>query len=165
MARETSIEIIAPDDLPLMRRLIEMFGTAFDEPHEYHDKPPSDEYLSGILAKPGFIAVAALDGDNVVGGLTAYTFDKYEQDRREIYLYDLAVLESHRRRGIATAAIEALRAEAAKRDIYVIIVQTEDWNEPASAVYRRLGVEEKVLSYDIDPAVVRTGTKPGPGGG
>ena len=150
MARETSIEIIAPDDLPLMRRLIEMFGTAFDEPHIYHDKPPSDGYLAGILGSPGFIAVAAVEDGAVVGGLTAYIFDKYEQDRREIYLYDLAVLESHRRRGIATAAIRTLCAEASRRGVAVVIVQTEHWNDAASAVYRKLGKEEKVLSYEID---------------
>lgn len=46
------------------------------------------------------------DERKVVGGLVAYELEKFEQDRREIYIYDLAVLESHRRKGVATRLIE-----------------------------------------------------------
>ena len=38
-----------------------------------------------------------MNGNEAVGGLAAYELDKFEQDRREIYIYDLAVVESHRR--------------------------------------------------------------------
>ena len=34
----------------------------------------------------------------------------FERARSEVYLYDLAVAESHRRQGIATRLIDALRA-------------------------------------------------------
>ena len=85
----------------------------------------------------------------VVGGLTAYQLDKFEQDRREIYIYDLAVNEEYRRRGIATATIEALRVEAARRDAYVIFVQADLEDAPAIALYEKLGVKETAHHFDI----------------
>jgi aminoglycoside 3-N-acetyltransferase I len=38
-----------------------------------------------------------------VGGLIAYELEKFERARSELYIYDLAVAEDHRRRGVATA--------------------------------------------------------------
>src|SRR5688572_22282167 len=96
-------------DVPLLKDLLRVFGEAFGDIDTYQHAAPSDAYLSALLAKPHFIAVAALDGETVVGGLAAYQLDKFEQDRREIYIYDLAVLEAHRRRGIATGTINTLR--------------------------------------------------------
>ena len=55
----------------------------------------------------------------------AYELEKCEQDRRELYIYDLAILESHRRKGIATRLIEELKRLAKERDAYVIFVQAD----------------------------------------
>ena len=141
---------LSPADVPLMKGLLRVFGEAFDDIDTYQHKTPSDTYLSGLLAKPHFIAVAALDGDTVVGGLAAYQRDKFEQDRREIYIYDLAVLESHRRRGIATGTINALREIAAQRDVYVIFVQADLGDAPAIALYDSLGTKETAHHFDIE---------------
>lgn len=51
------------------------------------------------------------EGD-VVGGLVAYELAKFEQERSEVYIYDLAVLASHRRQGVATALIAELKSLA-----------------------------------------------------
>ena len=48
------------------------------------------------IGKNHFIALVALDGNKVVGGLAAYVLDKFEQERKEIYIYDLAVSKDHR---------------------------------------------------------------------
>ncbi len=110
---------------------------------------PSDAYLRGLLAKPHFIALAALDGDRVVGGLAAYELEKFEQARSEIYIYDLAVLESHRRQGIATALIRSLQGIGKQRGAYVIYVQADPPDEPAIRLYQSLGTREEVLHFDI----------------
>jgi aminoglycoside 3-N-acetyltransferase I len=87
----------------------------------------------------------------VVGGLAAYELRKFEQARSEIYLYDLAVAATHRRRGIATGLIEALRDIGARRGAYVIFVQADTGieDEPAIALYTKLGAREDVLHFDI----------------
>ena len=81
----------------------------------------------------------------------AYDLQKFEQQRSEIYIYDLAVAATHRRRGIATALINALRAIGAARGAWVIYVQadTGDDDAPAIALYESLGVRENVLHFDI----------------
>jgi ribosomal protein S18 acetylase RimI-like enzyme len=56
----------------------------------------------------------------VVGGLAACELRKFEQERSEIYIYDLAVAVGHRREGIATALIRELQRADAARGAYLI---------------------------------------------
>src|SRR3954453_3672009 len=100
---------LTPTDVPLLRQLNAVFGEAFAERETYTAEPPSDAYLEGLLAKEHVIALAALAGEEVLGGLVAYELDKFERARRELYIYDLAVGGEHRRQGIPTALIEHLR--------------------------------------------------------
>ena len=86
----------------------------------------------------------------MVGGLVAYELDKFEQERSELYIYDLAVQEHHRRHGIATALIERLRSIASARGAWVIYVQADYGDEPAIALYEKLGTREEVMHFDID---------------
>jgi aminoglycoside 3-N-acetyltransferase I len=136
-------------DVPLMRSLNALFGEAFGDPDTYGAQPPSDAYLAGLLAKEHVIALVALAGDEVVGGLVAYELDKFEQARREIYIYDLAVAAVHRRQGIARALIDRLRQIATQRGAWVIYVQADYGDDPAIALYQGLGTREEVLHFDI----------------
>ena len=117
----------------------------------YQSAVPSDEYLRSLLAKPDFIALAALANEKVVGGLAAYVLQKFEQERREIYIYDLAVQEQHRRRGIARGLINDLRHIARKRGVYVIYVQADKIDDAAIKLYQSLGTKEDVFHFDIAP--------------
>ena len=85
--------------------------------------PPRDEYLAALLAKPNVIGLVARDDQQVVGGLMAYVLDKLEQERSEVYIYDLAVAETHRRKGIATKLINELKPIARAKGAYIIFVQ------------------------------------------
>lgn len=133
-----------------LKGLMHVFADAFEDDATYRSAPPSDAYLAGLLAKPHFIAVVACERAAIVGGLTAYILDKPEQDRREVYIYDLAVAESHRRRGIATELIETLRRTAAEHDAFVIYVQADLADAPAIALYDTLGSRALALHFDID---------------
>jgi len=125
------------------------FGKAFGEARTYGENQPSAGYLRHLLSSDNFIALAALKSDEVVGGLAAYELIKFEQERSEIYLYDLAVAVEHRREGIATALIQKLKKVAAARSAYVIFVQADVGDEPAIALYSKLGVREDVLHFDL----------------
>jgi aminoglycoside 3-N-acetyltransferase I len=76
-----------------------------------------------------------------------------------MYIYDLAVAKAHRREGTATALIEGLKKVAAARGAYVMFVQADTGveDEPAIALYTKLGVREDVLHFDI-PVGRPTGT-------
>lgn len=140
---------LATADVPLLKVLLGVFGTAFEDAVAYESNVPSDVYLSRLLGKEHFIAVVAMADGAVIGGLTAYLLDKFEQDRREIYIYDLAVLAEHRRRGVATGLISELKRIAAERDVYVIFVQADLEDGPAIALYEKLGTKETAHHFDI----------------
>lgn len=131
--------------------MLAMFGEAFDDRATYTQAQPDDSYLRGLLSNGAFIAVAAISGDDVVGGLAAYTLPKFEQARTEIYIYDLAVATAYRRRGIATAMIEDLKRIARVKGAYVIYVQADHGDDAAIALYTKLGIREDVLHFDISP--------------
>jgi aminoglycoside 3-N-acetyltransferase I len=141
---------LTPTDVPLLRALNALFGEVFGDREVYGAQPPSDAYLEALLAKEHVIALVALVGQEVAGGLVAYELDKFERARRELYIYDLAVREIHRRQGIATALIERLRQIAAKRGAWVVYVQADYGDEPAIALYDKLGTREGVLHFDIE---------------
>lgn len=145
------VSVLSPADLGTMRAMLTMFGEAFEDRLHYTQAQPDDAYLRDLLSSPMFIAVAATVGEQVVGGLAAYVLRKFEQARSEIYIYDLAVDDAHRRQGIATALIEALKQVARERGAYVIFVQADHGDDPAIALYTKLGVREDVLHFDIDP--------------
>jgi aminoglycoside 3-N-acetyltransferase I len=102
-----------------------------------------------LLGSEYFIALVAMANNSVVGGIAAYELPKFEQERSEIYIYDLAVAETHRRHGIATALIEELQKIAAARGAYVIFVQADIGDAPAVKLYSKLGTREDVLHFDI----------------
>ena len=131
-----------------MQAVNRLFRQAFGD--EGYDGPPaSDAHLARLLADDRFIALAAYRDGMLAGALAAYELVKFEADRSEIYIYDLAVSEPHRRRGIATALINALRQLARDRGCWVIFVQADPPDEAAVALYDGLGTREEVLHFDI----------------
>jgi aminoglycoside 3-N-acetyltransferase I len=134
----------------LAERLNTLFGEAFEDAATYQGDRPSHEYLEQLLAKDDMIILVALADGELLGGLVAYEFPKLESARREIYIYDLAVRGAHRRRGIASALINELQGIARVRGAWVIYVQADYGDDPAIALYRKLGTQEEVLHFDID---------------
>lgn len=148
--RDMTFERLQPGDLSLMRDLLAVFAVAFEDEESYLGHPPDDDYLTSLLARPDFFCLAALAEGKVVGGLAAYELQKFEQKRSEVYIYDLAVLESYRRQGVATALIEHLKPLARDRGAWVIYVQADLVDDPAVALYTKLGTREDVLHFDIE---------------
>ncbi len=146
-----TIHRLGPADVPLLRKLNVLFGKAFAEPDTYQAAPPGEVYLERLLGREHVIALVALAHGEAVGGLVAYELEKFERERREIYIYDLAVAETHRRQGIATALITHLSEIAHERGAWVIYVQADYGDDPAIALYEKLGTREEVLHFDIAP--------------
>jgi aminoglycoside 3-N-acetyltransferase I len=149
MSPSVSIHTLGPGDATLMRSILSMFGEAFHEVETYSGAQPGTDYLEHLLGRDTFIALAAVEGSQVVGGVAAYVLPKFEQERSEIYIYDLAVAETHRRQGIATSMIEELQRIGALRGAYVIFVQADYGDDPAIALYTKLGIREDVMHFDI----------------
>ncbi|OQW61421.1 MAG: AAC(3)-I family aminoglycoside 3-N-acetyltransferase [Proteobacteria bacterium HN_bin10] len=145
-----TIHRLASGDVALCRALNALFGAAFDDAEHYGAKPPADAYFEALLRKEHVIPLVALSDGEAIGGLVAYELEKFEQQRSEIYIYDLAVAEAHRRQGVATALIRYLGDIASSRGAWVIYVQADYGDEPAIALYTKLGRREDVMHFDID---------------
>lgn len=140
---------LTSSDTAALKDLLRVFGEAFEDVDTYQGAIPSEPYLRSLLATPTFIVVVARHGEQVVGGLAAYELRKFERERSEIYIYDLATAHDHRRRGVATGAINELKRVARQRGSYVIFVQADRGDDPAISLYEGLGTREDVHHFDL----------------
>lgn len=147
-----STRALTASDAPALRNMLGLFSDSFEDPESYLKQQPTDEYLTKLLASDTFIAIATFAQGQVVGGLAGYVLHKFEQERSEFYIYDLAVAEHFRRRGIATDLIETIKVTAQQRGVYVIFVQADYGDDPAVALYTKLGIREDVMHFDILPS-------------
>lgn len=142
------IQRVGPGDVSKMEAANRLFSDVFGE-EGYHGPPASRDHLDRLLADNKFIALTAHIEGEMVGALAGYELVKFEAERSEIYIYDLAVREQYRRLGVASALIEALKPIARERGAWVIFVQADPPDAPAVALYDKLGNREEVLHFDI----------------
>lgn len=138
-------------DIGAMRDLNALYADAFEDHETYHRDTPDDAWLAHQLGRETIILLVAESEGAIIGGLTAYELPKLEAARSEIYLYDLAVAETHRRRGVATALIAELQHIAADTGSWAVFVQADYVDPPAIALYTKLGAREEVLHFDLPP--------------
>lgn len=145
------IRRLGPADIETARNLNALYAHAFEDVDTYRHDTPDNAWLAQQLGKQATILLVAEIHGAIVGGLTAYELAKLEAARNEIYLYDLAVAEAHRRKGIATALIEELQHIAAETGAWAVFVQADYEDPPAIALYTKLGIREDVLHFDLPP--------------
>lgn len=136
-------------DVSYFRAMLDMFGREFQEIDTYSGAQPSDTYINELLASDSFFALVATREETVVGAIAGYELKKFEQERSEFYIYDLAVDEGHRRKGIATALIRAFGNIAEEKRAWVMFVQADPTDQAAVALYEKMGQREDVYHFDI----------------
>ena len=144
-----SIERLGPADIADMHDANRLFADVFGD-EGYQGLPPGDDHLRRLLVDDKFIALIARQDGRMIGALAAYELVKFEAERSEIYIYDLAVREEYRRQGVAAALIEAMKPIAAEKGAWVIYVQADPADAPAVALYDKLGLREEVYHFDIN---------------
>lgn len=130
-----------------------LFAEVFEDEASYAASPPDDAYVVEQLARRDTILLLVEARNEVIGALASYVLPKFEQARSEVYIYDLAVAKPWRRCGVATALIDETRRIAREIGAWVIYVQADTLpeDEPARALYGKLGTREEVLHFDIAP--------------
>jgi len=146
-----SIREITPADISTFRAMLDLFGREFEEVETYSDNQPDNDYIRELLASDTFFALVAEEDGEMLGAIAAYQLKKFEQKRSEFYIYDLAVAEAYRRRGVATLLIESLGEIAKEYGALVMFVQADSSDAPAVALYEKLGIRENVFHFDIKP--------------
>ena len=65
--------------------------------------------------------------------------------------FTISPSEPYRRRGIATVLIEELQRIAHDRGAWAVFVQADYGDDPAVALYTKLGAREDVMHFDLPP--------------
>ncbi|MEU6660822.1 GNAT family N-acetyltransferase [Streptomyces sp. NPDC046821] len=108
------------------------------------DGPTRPEWAKRFLETPShhlFLAYDAYDRQAPVGFVSGV--ETIHPDKGvEMFLYELAVAEPFRRRGIARALVERLAALARERGCYGMWVGVDTDNTPALATYRSAGARD-----------------------
>jgi len=137
----TTIRALGPDD----GELVVAAGNLFDH-------PPELQIAERFLRSPGHHLLMALEG-NVATGFVSGIEMTHADKGTEMFLYELAVGEAFRRRGIGRALVQALLETAGARGCYDMWVLTDDDNEAALGTYRTTGATDEsahvMLTWDL----------------
>ena len=139
------IKQLTNKDLAKFTSLINLFNTVFEEEHP---STGSTANSLKLLNNKSFIALVALTGDEVVGGLTAYELPKYYSDTSEIFIYDLAVKPEYQRQGIGKGLLQSLKDYCIDHGIKEFFVMAHEEDEHAIEFYHATGGNaEKVINF------------------
>ncbi|WP_330177840.1 GNAT family N-acetyltransferase [Streptomyces sp. NBC_01498] len=107
-----------------------------------YDGPARREWAERFLAAPGHLLLIAY-ADGIPAGFVSGIEMLHPDKGVEMCLYELAVDEPYRRRGIGRGLVDALAAVARERGCYDMWVGVDTDNEPALATYRSAGARDE----------------------
>jgi ribosomal protein S18 acetylase RimI-like enzyme len=106
------------------------------------DHAPTREWVERFFARDGHHLLFALDDAGEPIGFASGVELTHPDKGTEMFLYELAVLEAHRNRGIGGTLVRELAELARSRGCYGMWVGTEPDNAAALATYRAAGAAE-----------------------
>jgi GNAT superfamily N-acetyltransferase len=136
------IRLATPADGPAIVGLIRALA-------EFEKLPPPDPAAEERLLRDAFATnpprvqfwVAADEQGEIVAYAACFETYSTFRARPSLYLEDLFVHPSARRRGLATRMLAHLREEAERRQCGRFEWTVLDWNEDAKALYQGIGAE------------------------
>jgi [ribosomal protein S18]-alanine N-acetyltransferase len=124
------------------------------------DAPPTELLAERFLSKEGHHLLYAVDDDGEPVGFVSGVETTHPDKGTEMFLYELSVAETHRRRGIGTALVRSLAELARERGCYGMWVSTDAGNEAALGAYRAAGARPPqpfvMLEWSFGQATSRT---------
>jgi len=102
------------------------------------DRPPVADATRRFLADPGHHLLVAHEEDVPAGFVTGVEMTHPDKGT-EMFLYELAVAEGHRNRGIGRSLVAALAELARDRGCYGMWVLTDPGNAAAQIAYSAAG--------------------------
>ncbi|HEX2164214.1 MAG TPA: GNAT family N-acetyltransferase [Thermoanaerobaculia bacterium] len=123
------IEVLGPADAAVLERVAP----------DLFDDPVDAGATAEVLADPRHHLVVALDGETVVGFVSAVHYVHPDDPRPELWVNEVAVAASHRRRGIGRRMIEAALGLAGRLGCSEAWVLADRSNQAAHRLYRSAG--------------------------
>lgn len=98
-----------------------------------------DKFLPEGMATPGHFLFELVEAstNHVVGCLWIFINDKARPPRS--WIYDIAIEEPHRRRGLGSAALKLAEDEAGRRGSTLMELHVFGWNTRAIKLYEKSG--------------------------
>lgn len=112
---------------------------------ELFDRPPTAEATALFLSRDGHHLLMAFDGDRAVGFVSGVE-TTHPDKGTEMFLYELAVAEDARSRGVGRSLVAALADVARERSCYGMWVLTDDDNPAAVRAYEAAGGRQEPLT-------------------
>ena len=112
---------------------------------ELFDGPPTAEATALFLSRDGHHLLMAFDGDRAVGFVSGVE-TTHPDKGTEMFLYELAVAEDARSRGVGRSLVAALADVAQERGCYGMWVLTDDDNPAAVRAYEAAGGRQEPLT-------------------
>jgi len=146
--REIRIETSGVDDF---ERLVGMYD-AFDPADRAQGIPPVKEeavreWLDTLLSEESINVVAVHDGEPAGHAILV-------PDREAAYELAVFVLHDYQSAGIGTKLLETLLGSGQAAGVEKVWLTVERWNEPAIALYKKLGFEtSNAESFELEMAI------------
>lgn len=121
---------------------------------------PTSEYLLRFLSCRDNVLIVATNDGVPVGFLLAYLLDRLDRDQQMMFLYEIGVAESHRRRGIGTQMITELKAICWGQNVMKMWVPTGRANVAATRLYASTGATPLPSGDEVTYAYTRDSFKP-----
>jgi len=106
-----------------------------------------------LAARPQAYSVIAFDGEQPVGLVNCIEGFSTFACRPLVNVHDVAVLTSHRGRGIAEQMLREAERIAIERGAVKMTLEVLSGNAPATKLYQRIGY----VGYQLDPAMGSAG--------
>jgi len=140
------IKRLVPGEEEYFVQLVNIFNQEFDE-----TKKPNTGNMAKLLTNPAFLGLVILEGQDILGGLTAHRFPAYDQEGDLLYIYDVAVETQFQRQGWGRKLMEWTAQYCRREGIRNAFVQADQEDHHALAFYSRLGAEASpVQQFDFE---------------
>jgi aminoglycoside 3-N-acetyltransferase I len=133
------VKRLLPGDQELARRAINTVKPAQERNHGN----VTVDYMRRFLKQEKNVLIVATEQQHPVGFALAYRLDRVDRDQAMMLFYEIAVLESHRRRGIAAAMVNRLKEICRQHKIMKMWVCTGKSNAAAIHLYRSTGGRQR----------------------
>jgi ribosomal protein S18 acetylase RimI-like enzyme len=103
------------------------------------DEAPDLSAVRTYLADDRNIFFFAFEGSNAVGFLRGTELRQITSRRRQMFLYEISVDETFRRKGVGSSLVKMLLQDCRDRGFEEVFVFTDPANQAAVALYRSTG--------------------------
>ncbi len=112
--------------------LVLLFNEEFETTNEVNK-----ENIRQLLNNSNFVCFVSYIDKKIVGGLTAYELEMYDQKGSSMYIYDLAVSKEYQRNGIGSRLVNEIMDYCRSKGIKDMFVQADAVDEHAIQFYKK----------------------------